>query len=65
MTPLDFLVVTSNVLLVHALPLMRSEDRRCIRPAGLHLSKLQAQRLWNLDPRSCDVIFEHSKLRIS
>jgi hypothetical protein len=25
---------------------------------GLHLSKRQAQRLWNLDPRSCDVIFE-------
>lgn len=25
---------------------------------GLHLSKLQAQRLWNLDPRSCDVIFD-------
>jgi diadenosine tetraphosphatase ApaH/serine/threonine PP2A family protein phosphatase len=25
---------------------------------GLHLSKPQAQRLWNLDPRSCDVIFD-------
>jgi len=25
---------------------------------GLHLSKPQAQRLWNLDARSCDVIFE-------
>jgi hypothetical protein len=25
---------------------------------GLHLSKRQAQRLWNLDARSCDVIFE-------
>ena len=25
---------------------------------GLHLSKRQAQRLWNMDPRSCDVIFE-------
>lgn len=25
---------------------------------GLHLSKRQAQRLWNMDARSCDVIFE-------
>jgi hypothetical protein len=25
---------------------------------GLHLSKRQAQRLWNLDPRSADVIFD-------
>ena len=25
---------------------------------GLHLSKRQAQRLWNLDARNCDVIFE-------
>lgn len=25
---------------------------------GLHLSKCQARRLWNLDSRSCDVIFE-------
>ncbi len=25
---------------------------------GLHLSKRQAQRLWNLDARSTDVIFE-------
>jgi hypothetical protein len=24
---------------------------------GLHLSKRQAQRLWNLDPRTTDVIF--------
>jgi len=24
---------------------------------GLHLSKRQAQRLWNLDPKSADVIF--------
>lgn len=24
---------------------------------GLHLSKRQAQRLWDLDPASCDVIF--------
>lgn len=24
---------------------------------GLHLSKRQAQRLWNLDPRSTDIIF--------
>lgn len=24
---------------------------------GLHLTKLQAQRLWNLDARSTDVIF--------
>ena len=24
---------------------------------GLHLSKRQAQRLWNLDPGSCDLIF--------
>ena len=25
---------------------------------GLHLSKRQAQRLWNLDARSADVIFD-------
>ena len=25
---------------------------------GLHLSKCQARRLWNLDSRSCDVLFE-------
>ncbi len=25
---------------------------------GLHLSKQQARRLWNLDPRSCDAIFD-------
>lgn len=25
---------------------------------GLHLSKRQAQRLWNLDARSTDVIFD-------
>ncbi len=25
---------------------------------GLHLSKMQARRLWNLDTRSCDVIFD-------
>ena len=25
---------------------------------GLHLSKRQAQRLWNLDARSTDMIFE-------
>jgi hypothetical protein len=25
---------------------------------GLHLSKPQARRLWNLDARSCDVIFD-------
>ena len=25
---------------------------------GLHLSKRQAQRLWNLDSHSCEVIFE-------
>ena len=25
---------------------------------GLHLSKKQAQRLWSLDPESCDVIFQ-------
>ena len=25
---------------------------------GLHLSKRQAQRLWNLDPSSADVIFD-------
>jgi hypothetical protein len=25
---------------------------------GLHLSKCQAQRLWNLDPETCDAIFE-------
>ena len=25
---------------------------------GLHLSKCQAQRLWNLDPGSCEMIFE-------
>jgi hypothetical protein len=25
---------------------------------GLHLSKRQAQRLWNLDPHSTDVIFD-------
>lgn len=24
---------------------------------GLHLSKRQAQRLWNLDPQTTDVIF--------
>jgi hypothetical protein len=24
---------------------------------GLHLSKRQAQRLWGLDPNSCDVLF--------
>ena len=24
---------------------------------GLHLSKRQAQRLWGLDPKSCDVLF--------
>jgi hypothetical protein len=25
---------------------------------GLHLSKRQAQRLWNLDPRTTDMIFD-------
>jgi hypothetical protein len=25
---------------------------------GLHLSKRQAQRLWNMSARTCDVIFE-------
>ena len=25
---------------------------------GLHLSKRQAQRLWNLDPESADVVLE-------
>jgi len=25
---------------------------------GLQLSKRQAQRLWSLDPRSCDLIFQ-------
>ena len=25
---------------------------------GLHLSKCQAQRLWNLDPETCDVVFK-------
>jgi hypothetical protein len=25
---------------------------------GLHLSKKQAQRLWSLDPESCDVVFQ-------
>jgi hypothetical protein len=25
---------------------------------GLHLSKRQAQRMWNLDPRATDVIFD-------
>jgi hypothetical protein len=25
---------------------------------GLHLSKRQAQRLWNLDPRTADIIFD-------
>ena len=25
---------------------------------GLHLSKRQAQRLWNLDPQSADIVFE-------
>jgi hypothetical protein len=24
---------------------------------GLHLSKRQAQKLWRLDPESCDVLF--------
>jgi len=25
---------------------------------GLHLSKQQAQRFWNLDQHSCDVVFD-------
>ena len=25
---------------------------------GLHLSKRQAQRMWNLDPRFADIIFD-------
>jgi hypothetical protein len=25
---------------------------------GLHLSKRQAQRLWNLDPGSCEAVFK-------
>jgi hypothetical protein len=25
---------------------------------GLHLSKCQAQRLWSLDPETCDVVFK-------
>ena len=25
---------------------------------GLHLSKRQAQRLWNLDSKSCEVVFD-------
>ena len=37
--------------------LKRVQSEYCEMP-GLHLSKAQAQRLWNLDPRSCDVIFD-------
>jgi hypothetical protein len=34
--------------------LIRSEF---LEMPGLHLSKRQAQRMWNLDPRSADAIF--------
>ncbi len=33
------------------------QSEYCEMP-GLHLSKPQAQRLWNMDSRSCDAIFE-------
>lgn len=39
----------------HCLNLIRSEFTEM---PGLRLSKCQARRLWNLDLRSCDVIFE-------
>lgn len=42
----------------HCLELVRSEFTEM---PGLHLSKCQARRLWNLDSRSCGVIFEALK----
>lgn len=37
---------------------MRLVQSEYLEMPGLHLSKPQARRLWNLDARSCDVIFD-------
>jgi hypothetical protein len=40
---------------VRWLPIVRGEFREL---PGLHLTKPQVQRLWGLDPRTCDALLE-------
>jgi hypothetical protein len=40
---------------VHWIPIVRGEFREL---PGLHLTKPQVQRLWGLDPRTCDALLE-------